>query len=47
MCFERVLTEFDSPDEKLGVLGSEEMPLSFKIAFNTLLKNEILLEDDE
>ena len=46
-CIERVLTEFESPDETLGEYSSDNMPISFKIAFNTLLKNEIILEEED
>lgn len=47
MCIERVLNEFDESDEELGVFGSKETTVSFKLAYNTLIKNNILIEDDE
>lgn len=47
MCLERVLNEFDDVDEELGEFGQSETTVSFKIAFNTLIKNQIIIEDDE
>jgi hypothetical protein len=47
MCLERVLDDYDDVDESMGVFGSSNVKVSFKIAFNTLIKNEILIEDDE
>jgi hypothetical protein len=46
MCLERVLNEFDEVDEEMGVFAQKETPVSFRIAFNTLLKNNILIEDE-
>lgn len=46
MCVERVLYDNEEVDEEMGVFGSSVTP-SFKIAFNTLIKNEILIEEDE
>jgi hypothetical protein len=47
MCLERILGEIDEVDESLGKFGQEGASVSFKIAFNTLIKNQILIEDDE
>lgn len=47
MCLDRVLGEFEEQDENLGVFTSKNTSISFKIAFNTLIKNQILIEDDE
>lgn len=47
MCLERVLNEFQEIDEEMGPFAQNEVSLSFKIAFNTLIKYEILIEDDE
>lgn len=47
MCIERVLNEYENTDDELGVFGSKETSLSFKLAFNTLIKNNILIEEDE
>lgn len=46
-CIERILNEYESDvDDNLGVFVEEKASPSFKIAFNTLLKYEILIEDD-
>ena len=45
MCIDRVLGDFEEEDDKLGFMKGKS--LSFQIAFNTLLKNEILIEDNE
>lgn len=47
ICLERVLDEPSEVDEELGMVAEEGLPVSFKIAFNTLIKYEILIEDDE
>jgi hypothetical protein len=47
MCIDRVLNEFDEVDESMGPFGQKETTISFKLAFNTLIKNNILIEDDE
>lgn len=47
MCIERVLDEPATNDENLGLLGQNEFPASFKIAFNTLINYEILTEITE
>jgi hypothetical protein len=47
MCIDRVLNEFDEGDEDAGLFGQRETTVSFKLAFNTLIKNNILIEDDE
>jgi hypothetical protein len=47
MCIDRVLNEFDEGDEDAGLFGQRETTVSFKLAFNTLIKNNILIDDDE
>jgi len=47
MCIDRVLNEFDEGDENMGLFGQRETTVSFKLAFNILIKNNILIEDDE
>ena len=47
MCLDRVLGEFEEPDDNLGVFTEKNTSISFKIAFNTLIKNQILIEEDE
>ena len=45
LCIERILMEDNETDEKMGAFTT--IPISFKIAFNTLIKNEILIEEDD
>jgi hypothetical protein len=45
LCIETVLSENAETDEKMGVFGTDSTTVSFKIAFNTLIKNEILIEN--
>ena len=45
MCLERVLGEVDEPDDELGAFGKNTATTSFKIAFNTLIKYKILIEE--
>jgi hypothetical protein len=45
-CIERILNEFEDPEEE-NLLGDESLSTSFKIAFNTLIKNEILIEEED
>lgn len=47
MCLDRVLGEIDEVDEELGKFAQEGTSVSFKIAFNTLIKNQILIEDED
>ena len=47
MCLDRVLADFQDIDEELGAFAENTTTTSFKIAFNTLIKNQILIEDDE
>lgn len=47
VCLERVLNEYEDTDEELGPIAEKSLPISFKIAFNTLIKYGILIEDDE
>ena len=47
MCLDRVLNEIDEVDEELGHLATRNSTTSFKLAYNTLIKYEILIEDDE
>jgi hypothetical protein len=44
---ERVLNEYTESDEEIGPYVSEALTVSFKIAFNTLIKYEILISEDE
>jgi hypothetical protein len=47
MCLDRVLNDYDEVDEEMGLFGSNNLNVSFKLAFNTLIKYGILIEDDE
>lgn len=47
MCLERILDDYEDVDESMGMFGGNNVKVAFKIAFNTLIKNEILIEDDE
>jgi hypothetical protein len=47
MCLDRVLGEVDEVDETLGHFGTQNTSTSFKLAFNTLIKYEIIIEEDE
>jgi len=47
MCVERVLNEIDESDEEIGPFSQKGTTLSFRLAFNTLIKNNILIEEDE
>jgi hypothetical protein len=47
MCLDRVLSEYEEVDEGLGPFAQNNTTTSFKIAFNTLIKNQILIEDNE
>ena len=47
MCIDRVLNEFDESDEEMGPFAQKDTTVSFRLAFNTLIKNNILIEDDE
>ena len=47
MCIDRVLNEFQEVDEGLGKFAQEGTSVSFRIAFNTLIKNQILIEDED
>jgi hypothetical protein len=44
---ERILSENFEDDETIGSFGSDSTTLSFKIAFNTLIKNQILIENED
>lgn len=45
VCVERLMNEYIEPDDAMGLLGTTVSP-SFKIAFNTLIKYDILIEDE-
>jgi hypothetical protein len=45
LCLERILGEFNEEDEDSALFGTKNSSPSFKIAFNTLIKYEILIEE--
>ena len=45
MCLERILGEVDEVDEGMGAFAQNATTTSFKIAFNTLIKYKILIEE--
>lgn len=47
LCLERVINEFQDVDDDMGPFAEKDTTISFRIGFNTLIKNEILIEDDE
>lgn len=48
MCIQRIFDEIEETDEELGVFAGKNSTMSFRMAFNTLIKSEIIIElDDE
>lgn len=45
MCLDRVLSEYEEVDEQMGAFAQNSTSTSFKIAFNTLIKHKILIEE--
>jgi hypothetical protein len=45
MCLERILGEVDEVDEGMGAFAQNSTTTSFKLAFNTLIKYKILIEE--
>lgn len=45
MCIDRVLDEGESIDNNFAGLQSSNIPVSFNLAFNSLLKSNIILEN--
>ena len=45
MCLERILGEVDDVDEEMGAFAQNSTTTSFKLAFNTLIKYKILIEE--
>jgi hypothetical protein len=45
MCLERILNEYDEQDDDSDIFGARKASQSFKIAFNTLIKYQILIEE--
>lgn len=47
MCLERLLNEFVDADDDMVPFSQNEVSVSFKIAFNTLIKYKILMEEED
>lgn len=47
MCLERLLNEFIDADDEMAPFSQNEVSVSFKIAFNTLIKYKILMEEED
>ena len=47
MCLGTVLSEAEEVDEELGAFSQKGTSIAFKVAFNTLIKNNILIENEE
>lgn len=47
MCLERLLNEFQETEEDIPSFAEKETSISFKFAFNTLIKNKIIIEEEE
>ena len=45
MCLDRILGEFQEQENEMDVLMGKDNNISFNIAFKTLIKNKILIED--
>ena len=46
MCLSTVLSEAEEIDEEIAPFNQNGTSIAFKIAFNTLIKNNILLEQE-
>jgi len=44
-CIERILSEYDEKEENISPFQEKSMGVSFRLAFNTLLKYNIIIED--
>ena len=46
MCLDRILSEFEEVDNALGAFAQNDTSISFNLAFNSLIKSEIIKEDE-
>ena len=46
-CIEKILNEYEEVDESLGQFASGSTSISFRIAYNTLIKYKILIESED
>lgn len=47
MCLERVIFDQGEIDEDMGIVNSNSLSMSFKLAYNTLYENQIIVEHEE
>jgi hypothetical protein len=47
MCLSTVLSEAEEMDEEIAPFSQNGTSIAFKIAFNTLIKNNILVEQEQ
>jgi hypothetical protein len=47
MCVDRVLNDAQEDDDEMGIYSQKNYETSFQIAFNTLIKYNIITDDDE
>jgi len=47
MCLGTVLSEAEEIDEEISAFTQKGTSIAFKIAFNTLIKHNILIEEDD
>lgn len=47
MCLSTVLSEAEEMDEEIAPFSQNGTSIAFKIAFNTLIKNNILIEQEQ
>ena len=47
LMLEVLMDEHEEIDDALGTKGASGLSIPFKIAFNTLIKNQILIEDED
>jgi actin-like ATPase involved in cell morphogenesis len=47
MAIDRILGEIDEVDEEMGVFAQKNTSVSFRLAFNTLIKYGIIIEENE
>jgi len=46
LCVERLLNEYEQENDGIDALIQNNISVSFRFAFNTLLKHNIIIEDD-
>ena len=46
LCVERLLNEYDQEGDGIEAIIQNNISISFRFAYNTLLKNNIIIEDE-